>query len=245
MRLALTITVSLLGVSMCQLGGCAPAQIPEDGTTFRAEGCDAALEEGFAITPLVAAPRIVDAREATALFTNEFFAALEAVLPGSDLDSPRQTLYRLDAQGSGAHARVRSLRRRLAQHESLDHEELRAIERVVRRRYVLVGWIEEATSEVSSGGGYYSHGAGDAPRGTSERAIVTPLTYTQVTGTVVAVIVDLREDVILWSATIDYETDRGDGQTGDLEEGLERTRAAAAIRLAEQVTSTAGSSPGR
>jgi len=55
------------------------------------------------------------------------------------------------------------------------------------------------------------------------------LTYDEVNGQAVAVILDLWEDDVLWRGTVAYKTTRNDSEDDDLAEGLDRTRAAAVL----------------
>ena len=195
-----------------------------------------ASESGFAVTPIIAAHDVVDADEVTALFTNELFASLQGWFPENALITPYDTLERLDANGPGAWTRLRAVRRALHQRKPLDPEVLETLSRDLGHRFVLVGWLEETASEVTQGGGYYSYGAGDAERGSGvERTVVDPLRFQKVTGSAVAVVLDMLEDEVLWRGFVSYETDLDDDADGNFGQALDRTRASAAVRLADQI----------
>ena len=216
------------------IAGCATNKAPADGTQFRADNWALVVDAGFAVAPPLAQPGVTRPAEAAALFANEFYAALLISMPRTQFKPPDQTLELLNESGAGAHARLRSLCGKLYRNDELVHEELVALSRDVQHRFLLVGWIEEEASEESAGGGYYFYGH-DNQRGSTESVPLAPLTYDEVNGQAVAVILDLWEDDVLWRGTVAYKTTRNDSEDDDIAEGLDRTRAAAAIRLADCV----------
>jgi len=218
------------------IASCATTTAPSDGVEFRSANWDNAIETGFAVTPVSAAPEITDSAEATAQFTNELYTGLQISLPQTAFVSPHQTLTRLDTVGRNAHSRLRSLRRDLYQNDVLDQENTAGVSRDLQSRYALLGWFEEVTQEITKGGGFYSFGAGDAPPGSgTERTVVQPIKFEQVDGHAVAIVVDLQEAEVLWRGSVEYKTNQTENVKGAFEQELDRARADAAIRLADHV----------
>lgn len=236
MRMAIGMATNLIGAAFLLLAGCASSRAPADGVEFRSENWRLASESGFVVTPIAAAHNVADADAATVLFTNELFSSLQAWFPEDTLITPHDTLERLNANGPDARARLRAVRRALHRRTAMDPEVLDMLSRDLGHRLVLVGWLEETASEVTQGGGYYSYGAGDAERGSDvERTIVNPLRYQKVTGTAVAVVLDMTEDEVLWRGVVSYETEPNDDADGKFAQALDRVRASAASRLADHI----------
>ena len=217
----LVLTVVLL------LAGCAATTPPTDGVQFRSDHWSLAAESGFAVSPMAANALVTDTAEAAALFTNEFYAALQISLPGKILTSPIETLHRLDAIGGGAHTRFRSLRAKLYRNEQLIPEETAAISRDVQHRYLLVGWLEEGESEGFQGYQYRVPGAGQY------ETVVHGLTYAEIHGRATAVVLDLWANEILWRGVAEYKTGQLYGDDSEIREELDRARASGAITLAD------------
>ena len=208
------------------LASCAATKPPPDGIQFRSDNWSLAAESGFAVAPFAAIPGVADPAETAALFTNEFYSALLVSLPGTVLTSPSETLHRLNATGNDAHSRFRSLRRKLYRHQELVPEQLASISRDVQHRYLLVSWLDEG---VSAGvqGGYDVYHLGH------HEVVGGGYTYEEVTGQASAVVLDLWVNEILWRGMVRYKTDLLDWNEGEVRKGLNLTRTAAAIRLAD------------
>jgi hypothetical protein len=220
---ALTIAI---GASSALLTGCGTSEAPTDGVEFQTEAWDYAIDGGFAVTPVAASHEIAEANEATALFTNEFFAALQTSLPETPLVSPHEALNRLTDDGHGSHEQLRSLRRVLRQNEQLDHEKLVAISRDLQHRFVLVGWFDEIASE----------GVRGAQAVGQFETTDYGLTWMKIDGQATVVVLDLWEDEILWRAFANYTTDRIYVKGDEFQAELDRTRIGAAVRLADQMS---------
>jgi hypothetical protein len=197
---------------MLFLTGCTATKPPPDGIQFRSDSWSLAAESGFAVAPFAAIPGIADPAEAAALFTNEFYAALLVSLPGTALTSPSETLGRINATGDDARSRIRS-------------EKLASISRDVQHRYLLVSWLDEDVSEGVQGGYDVYH------RGQHE-VVAGGYAYEEVKGQASAVVLDLWVNEILWRGMVLYETDLREGNEDDVRGKLDRTRTAAAVRLA-------------
>jgi hypothetical protein len=210
---------------MLFLTGCTATKPPPDGIQFRSDSWSLAAESGFAVAPFAAIPGIADPAEAAALFTNEFYAALLVSLPGTALTSPSETLGRINATGDDARSRIRSLRRKLYQNQKLAPEKLASISRDVQHRYLLVSWLDEDVSEGVQGGYDVYH------RGQHE-VVAGGYAYEEVKGQASAVVLDLWVNEILWRGMVLYETDLREGNEDDVRGKLDRTRTAAAVRLA-------------
>jgi len=202
-------------------------EAPSDGIEFRADNWSLVVESGFTVAPASAIPDISNPAEAAALFTNEFYDALLIALPETPLKSPYQTLQKLDAAGGSAHARVQSLRRRLYSEKDLTPEELAAISRDLEDRYLMVSWFEEAASDGVQGVRVTTPGGGQY-----ETTEYGP-TYSEVAGQATGVVIDLWMNEILWRGVAHYTTERLYVKDGEAESEVDRTRASAAIRLAE------------
>ena len=211
------------------LGACGVTAPPPEGILFRSENYFRAVDEGLIVAPVAGLTLVTDAAEATAFFTNEFFSALTGTLPDTPLTSPGTTLYLQEREGEDAQARFRALRQALIEREELVAGELAAISRDLEHRFLLVSWIDEEVSEGIQETNFDDYGTVD------NSMEVRRFTYEEVKGRAEAVVLDLRENVVLWRGAVEYKTARLYGEDGGIRKELERTRATAAIRLAEYV----------
>lgn len=216
---ALLLTVSLTG--------CAATRRAPDGIIFRSENWYLAAEQGFVVAPVLGVRVVTDPSEVSASFTNEFHLAVITAMPGTPLVSPEKALHMLDTGGEEAQERFRSLRMQLLRGELPPAGELTAIGMDLQHRYLLVGWMIEGVDEGIQQVQYDDYGT------VNNSIDVRRFTYEQVNGRATAVVLDLWEAEELWRGIVDYETARLYGEDGGIRRELDRTRAAAAVRLAD------------
>jgi hypothetical protein len=208
------------------LAGCtATAQIP-DGVEFRSENWYQAIESGFAVAPTSALQTVTEPTDATAKFTNHFHLGLLTSLPGTSLVSPSTTLYRLETDGEQAFGHFHAARRALAEGQPTDRADLLALSRALEHRYLLLSWIDEGVAE---GIDDMVH---DVYSSVESSEDVRRFAYEEVQGRATAVVLDLWENEVLWRGAADYSTARLYGDDGAIRRELDKTRAAAAQRLA-------------
>jgi len=219
----------LLSLSLC-LASCTGGTRPSDGIHIRSDDWPTAAAYGFAVSPIAANALVIDSAEAAASFTNGFYAALLVSMSGATLVSPSQTLGRLNAAGPDAHSRLRSVRAKLYQNDPIAPEVLRSLARDVQHRYLLVGWLEEGELESVQGQEISTPGGG------TQNTVVHGFIYAEVDGLAAAVILDLQTSEIMWRGTATYDTGLLYGKEGENREQLDRTRAAAAMTLADYIS---------
>lgn len=212
------------------IGGCASTAPETEGLIFRSDHWPVVAEAGFVVAPVAGVNVLNESAEPTALFTREFFAALEQALPGTPLVSPGEMYSRLSGAGENAHARIRSLLRRLVREEDLDETELATISREVQHRYLLIAWIDEGVAEgihKTNLDDYAAFGPGmDVHRYSTD----------ELHGRATAVLVDLQENEVISRGVVDYESLGLEDADGGTAREVQRTRNSAAIQLANLMT---------
>ena len=211
------------------LGACGATSPPPEGILFRSENFFRAIEDGFVVAPAGGGTLVTERAAAIAFFTNEFYSGLSDALPGTPLTSPEKTLYLQSRGGEEARSRFMALLGQLTRGEPLVDEDLAAVSRDVQHRYLLMSWMNEDVSEGIQDTNFDDYGTVD------NSMEVRRFTYEEVNGRVEAVVLDLQENEILWRGAADYKTARLYGEDGGIRKELERTRALAAVRLANYV----------
>ena len=211
------------------LGACGVTAPPPEGILFRSENFFRAIEDGFVVAPVGGITLVTERAATIALFTNEFHAALVDALPGTVLTSPEKTLYLQSRAGEEAQSRFHALMRQIVRGDSLLDEELALVSGDIQHRYLLVSWMHESVIEGIQDTNYDDYGTVD------NSMEVRRFTYEEVKGRVEAVVVDLQGNEILWRGAVYYTTARHYGEDGGIRKELERTRALAAVRLANYV----------
>jgi hypothetical protein len=211
------------------LGACGVTAPPPEGILSRSENYFRAIDEGLGVAPVGGVTLVTDAAEATALFTNEFYSALVGFLPHTPLTSPGTILYRQKRGGEAAQVRLRSVRRALILGEEMGADDLASVSRDLEHRYLLVSWIDEGVTEGIQETNFDDYGTVD------NSMEVRRFTWEEVKGRAEAVVLDLLENEIIWRGVVQYKTARNYGEDGGIRMELDRTRANAAIRLAEYV----------
>jgi hypothetical protein len=137
-------------------------------------------------------------------------------------------LYGLDENGHGAHTRLRSLRRKLYLDDVIDHQDMVAFSSDVQHRHVLIGWFEESGSEGVRGRRDL------VPRVSKYDPVERGTTWVKIDGRAIAAVLDLANGEALRLAEINYTTNQLYVTGHELRVELDRIRAAAAVRLADQ-----------
>jgi hypothetical protein len=188
------------------------------------------VEAGFAVAPVAAVNLLDESPAAAGFFTDEFYNTLQQSLPGTRLSSPDEMFSSLSLVGDNAHARFRSLRRRVVREQEFVPAELAAISRDIEHRYVLVGWMDEGVGE-----GIHKTNLDDF-RAFNYSMGVHRYPTEELHGRAIAIMVDLQEARVIMHRTVDYESSGLAGTDREIRREVERTRAGAAIRLADMVT---------
>ena len=213
------------------VGACAATAPEPEHARFYAEEWPGIAEAGFAVAPIAGVNLLDSSPAAAEFFTDEFYATLQQSLPGTRLTSPDEMYSLLSLSGDDAQARFRSLQRRVVREQEFDLDELAAISRDLQHRYILLGWIDEGVAE-----GIHKTNLDDF-RAFNYSMGVHRYPTEELHGRAIAIMVDLLEGKVVIHRTVDYESAGMTGAEGEVRREVERTRAAAAIRLADRVTS--------
>lgn len=217
------------------LGACATANPASEGVLFRASDWPEVLDQGMAVSALVAAHPITDGLEGANEFTREFVVALQGTAPGTPITGPDEVFARLDRIGPAAHSRLRAVRRSAYRETELDPGPLAALAGELDRRYLLVGWMDEGTAEG------LQKTVKDDLNAFSYQMDVHSYSTEEIHGRATAVVLDLLEARAVWRGAVEYGSQwlDWDDPVGARAE-IRRTRAAAAVDLAALLGSPGG-----
>jgi hypothetical protein len=220
----------ILILGILALGGCAATAPNPEAVLFRSDHWPEVVEAGFVVAPVAGVNVLNEVAEPTAFFTGEFFAALQQSLPGTPLVSPDEVFSILSGAGENAHARLRSLQRRLVREEKLDPVELATISRELQHRYLLMAWMDEGVAE-----GIHRTDLDDY-RAFDDSMEVHRFPTEELHGHITAVLLDLQTNELILRGEVDYESVGLEDSDGGIQSEAMRARASAAIRLADLMT---------
>jgi hypothetical protein len=191
------------------------------------DGWSTMLTTGIAVAPVAGSTVVSGSSAAAAFFSDELDAALRNALPGTPIISSDEVYARLEDAGDNAHARLRSLRRRLVRDLELDVDELTAISRDIDERFLLVVLTDEGAVEGLQRTQLddlqafsYSMGTHAYPTG-------------ELRGQAIGFLIDLDSAARVWEARVSYESENLASRQSDAAKVIEDTRSDAIFRLTE------------
>ena len=187
-------------LSTLVVGACAATAPEPDHTRFYMEEWPDIVETGFAVASVAAVNLQDESPAATSFFSDEFYNTLQQSLPGTRLTSPDEMFSSLSLVGDDAHARLRSLRRRVVREQEFVPEELAAISRDLQHRYILIGWMDEGVGE-----GIHKTNLDDF-RAFNYSMGVHRYPTEELHGRAIAIMVDLQGGRVVMHRTVDYES---------------------------------------
>lgn len=222
-RVPSMILVSLLAA------GCSAGAPPPETTPIERELWHSVLDSGLAVAPVAGVKVLGGSADVMSFVGEEVHAVLQARLPGTRVESPVEVHAKLSSSGENAHARLRSIRRRIVRQSGLDAGELQSLATEIDERFILLAWMDEGTEE-----GLHETNLDDL-EAFNYSIEVHRFPTGAMRGRIHGNLLDLVRGQEIWSTTVEYEAEGLDGPTAASRRIVTQSRGDAAGRLAEEL----------